>query len=144
VKRVFIRIALTAVCLSLTAAGVQAAEPKTLTEAQAAVQEMGRKYTEQFYLGQLAMLHSKFSSDMKSSMDLETFQKVRSQLEIQLGDEVELYGERVEKKDDYLVYVRRARFEKFPGVIEVRWILNDEDAIAGVFFSPEKKPAGQP
>ena len=50
------------------------------------------------------------------------------------------FDERVEKKDDYLVYVRRARFQKFPGVIEVQWVLTASKGIAGVFFSPEKTP----
>lgn len=118
-----------------------AAEPASAEKTHAAAQEQARQYAEQFYLKKLAPLHERFTADMKAAMNFEAFSKTRDQIDIQLGSETEVLGERVEPKDDYLIYVRRSRFSKFPGVIEVRWVLNQELKIAGLFFTPEKQPS---
>jgi len=128
-------------CVVLTAAFVAASEPAAATLTPAVAQETAAKYTEQFYAGQLSALHGKFTTAMKESMNLEAFQTARSQFDQQLGTQTELLDERIEEKDEYLIYVRRARFEKYPGVIEVQWLLTDDKSIAGFFLSPEKQRA---
>ena len=97
------RWAVAVACVVFTAALVIASEPAAATLTPAVAQETAAKYTEQFYAGQLAALHGKFTTAMKESMSLEAFQTARSQFDQQLGSQTELLDERVEEKEDYLM-----------------------------------------
>lgn len=100
-----------------------------------ATQKKGREYTTLFYDEQLETLHGFFTDDMKSSMTLAELTEIRKGLKAKLGAETELLGETTTAQDDYVVYTRRAKFEKFDGVIEVRWALRADHSIGALFVS---------
>lgn len=135
-RRVMTAIAAIALLVGVAAAPASAQEE--MKAGQAKARDLGREYTEQFYASKLEPLHAKFTKDMADAMSLERFTQVRQQLDEQLGAETEVLGETVESKDGYLVYLRRAKFAKFPGVIVVQWALKEGGEIAGVFLTPEQ------
>ena len=135
-RRVWTRIAVVTVVLGVSASWIDARDDVNSGLAEA--RELGRAYTQQFYDKKLEPLRAKFSTEMAEAMSLEQFTEVRAQLDAQLGPETEMLEDGVETKDDYLVYERRAKFEKYPGVIVVRWVLKEGGAIAGVFLTPEQ------
>jgi hypothetical protein len=67
---------------------------------------------------------------------------MRDRVRLNLGEEVEVVGEDSQTRDDYRGFVRWARFSKHDGLIEIRWILRDDDTIAG-FQIREAQPGGQ-
>ncbi len=122
---------------SLLVVSLAPAAAQELSKEHSNAQDAGRKYTEMFYASDLKALHDMFTDDMKAAMSFDAFVEVRRQLGLQLGDQQETLGEKVTVQDAYVVYTRRANFEKYPGVIEVRWVLSGDHKIAGVFMSPE-------
>ncbi len=105
------------------------------TKIDAEMQKKGREYTTLFYEEQLETLHGFFTDDMKSSMTLAELTEIRKGLKAKLGAETELLGEATVARDDYVLYTRRAKFEKFDGVIEVRWALRADHSIGALFVS---------
>ena len=57
-----------------------------------------------------------------------------------LPEGAEVLGEESQQKGEYRGFVRWARFEKFDGVIEVLWILREDDSIAGFYVRPAERP----
>ena len=59
-------------------------------------------------------------------------------VDTQLGPEVEFVEEVVTQEQGLDVYVRTARFEKYPGDIIVQWVFDAEGAIAGMAIRPKQ------
>ena len=63
----------------------------------------------------------------------------------QLGAEDLLISESLTTKTPYHRYLRRARFERYAGEIEVSWVLREDNlTIAGLVFSPVETGAEAP
>jgi hypothetical protein len=97
-----------------------------------------RAYTEQFYAGELQELHAKFSEEMQQSFPLGQLKALHDQVRSQYGKEIEVIGEEGQTRGEYRGFARWARFDKYDGVIEVQWILREDDSIAGLFVQPTK------
>jgi hypothetical protein len=104
-----------------------------------AVKATAREYVKLFYAADLQPVHDKFTDEMKGTMPFEDLQEMRRTVGLQLGDESELLDERIESRDGYVTYVRRARFTKYKGEVESQWVLRD-GRIAGVQFRPASAP----
>ena len=103
----------------------------------AVVREIARNYVRQFYVADLEALHRNFTDELKETMDLEALRTMRWTVEDQLGEEVEVVEEIVEARQTYVLYMRRAKFEKYSGVMEGRWVLRG-GKIAGLEFRPAR------
>ena len=101
-----------------------------------------RGYTAQFYDGDLGALHDRFSPEFKESLTLELLTALRENVREAYGQERAVVGEEQQSKGEYRGFVRWAKFEKVDGVIEVLWILREDDSIAGFFIRPTEQPEG--
>ena len=118
-----------------TAVVAQDAESEGNEQEAAVVREIARKYVWQFFAADLEALHGNFTDDLKETMDLEALRNMRWTVEDKLGKEVEVLDEIVEARQSYVLYVRRAKFEKYAGAMDGRWVLRD-GKIAGLEFRP--------
>lgn len=108
--------------------------PVSSTEAVA------QDYNRRFYAGDLAELYELFTPEMAQEMTFTQFSRMHRFVVDQLGQETELLGETVEARPPYQRYLRRARFERYAGEIEISWLLRDDHSIAGVVFRPAETP----
>jgi len=106
--------------------------------------ETVREYTAQFYNGELESLFLKFSDEMQSVVPLDQLTGLHENVKAQYGEEVSVVHEDVQLKGDKRGFVRWANFDKTKEIIEVVWILNEDDTIAGFFIRPAKRPTGSP
>jgi hypothetical protein len=107
--------------------------------------ERGRELCSHFYAGQLEELHGMFSKEMKEALPFERFKAFRGRMSQELGSESEIVDERprtvdVPGKGLVTEYVRLARFEKRPEIVEVLWAWGPDLAILGFQVSPAKTP----
>jgi len=117
-------------------AGVAALCAACGAAAQPSMEDKAREYTERFYAGDIVALHALFTDEMAHEIPLPQFQQMYRSVRDQLGAETEVLSETTEFKTPYHRYLRRARFERFAGEIEVNWLLRDDYSIAGVVFRP--------
>ena len=97
-----------------------------------------RAYTAQFYAGDLQELHGRFTEEMQQSFPLGQLKALHDQVRSQYGEEIEVIGEEAQTRGEYRGFARWARFDKYDGVIEVQWILREDDSIAGLFVQPAR------
>jgi len=102
--------------------------------------EFGRSYTMYFYRGELGRVHANFTAKFKEAMSLAKLRDSRREVSLQLGVETELLGEEIVSKDEFKIYVRRARFEKFDGIVEVVVAMREDHSIAGFAVRPAATP----
>jgi hypothetical protein len=100
--------------------------------------ERVRAYTEQFYRGDLDKLYERFSPEMRSTLPLDRLRALRAQVAERYGKEVAVLGEDSQVKGEYRGFVRWARFDRYDGVMEVQWILRNDDSVAGLFVRPAR------
>lgn len=104
--------------------------------------ETVRRYTRQFYAGEFEKLHDRFSDEMKEVIPLDKLEEIHAFVVEQYGREIEVVGEDTQKNEDYRAFVRWARFSDHDGIIEIQWILHDDDTIAGFYVKPAERPSG--
>ena len=102
------------------------------------------KMTEQFYQGKLDALYRQFSPGFKEVWSKERLKDFRDQTLTQFGTEIELVGtdrEATTTEDNvlYRVYRRAVRFSDHDGLVEVSWLLNEQQQVSGLFVTPAKK-----
>lgn len=97
-----------------------------------------RRYTQMFYSGQTEQLREKFSEEMKAEFPPERLQIMRERVRLNLGEEVEVVGEDSQTRDDLRGFVRWARFSKHEGIIEIQWVLREDDTVAGFIIREAK------
>ena len=112
--------------------GLARIEDKTL--------EVVRGYTAQFYDGELAALHGRFTPEFGESLTLEMLTELRENVADAYGQELEVLGEESQVKGEYRGFARWSKFEKFDGVVQLQWILVEDDSIAGFFVQPGEQP----
>ena len=101
-----------------------------------------RRYMQMFYAGEMEGLREKFSTEMKEDFPPGRLQVMRDRVRLNLGEEIEVVGEDSQTRDEYRGFVRWARFSKHDGMIEIRWILREDDTISG-FEIREAQPDRQ-
>ena len=103
--------------------------------------EVVREYTRMFYDGQMEELRERFSEEMKAEFPPGRLQVMRERVREGLGEEIEVVGERSQARDEYRGFVRWARFSKHDGLIEIQWVLRQDDTISG--FIIQEAQAGR-
>jgi hypothetical protein len=98
-----------------------------------------REILDQFYRGELKEVYARFSDGFMKEMSQENLTAVRKDISDKLGLEIMVLTEKMEQIDAYDVYVRRARFEKFDQVIEVRINFLSDNSIGALVFAQERK-----
>jgi hypothetical protein len=101
------------------------------------------KLTEQFYEGKLDALYKQFSPGFKEVWSRDRLKDFRDQTLTQFGTEIELVGtdrEATTTQDNvvYRAYSRAVRFSDHEGLVEVSWLLNEQQQVSGLFVTPAK------
>jgi hypothetical protein len=94
--------------------------------------------TQQFYDDDLETLYASFTDEMKTEWPLQKLRAFRSKILTDHGDEVEVIASTKEEKEGYRAYKRAARFSKQESLVEVAWVLDGDDRVAGLFVTPER------
>lgn len=95
-----------------------------------------RAFLALFYRGDLEAMHARFSGEFAERMSLAGLDEMRRSAAAQLGPEVETLDERLGSTDDSTLYVRRARFEKHDGEVEIVIELTDDGSLTGFMIQP--------
>lgn len=120
-----------------------AASPVLSSEHDA--QQLGQQFTQQFYDKEIASVWAKMTAQMQAALGGEdALRQFRDQLDGNLGQEVQVVGERVDPVQGFRVYTRTSRFEKHDGLFNVVWTLDSNDMIAGFFVQPQPEAAVSP
>jgi hypothetical protein len=94
----------------------------------------GRFCARSFQAGQLELLRRGFSAALAEQLSLEALQRMREEVALRLGDEVELLREQVVPGPEFRIYTRTARFQKAGGAIDFVVLLTEQREIAGLEF----------
>jgi hypothetical protein len=84
-----------------------------------------------FYAGEMDELREKFSEEMKAEFPPGRLELMRDRVRDGLGEETEVVDEDSQVRDEYRGFVRWARFSKHDGLVEIQWVLRQDDTIAG-------------
>ena len=103
--------------------------------------EVVRRYTSMFYSGETEKLRENFSEEMKDEFPEGRLQVMLDRVRLNLGEEIEVVGEDSQTRDDYRGFVRWARYSKHEGVVEIQWVLREDDTVAG-FIIREAQDGG--
>jgi hypothetical protein len=118
----------------------QVAAVETMTEDAVSAEILdAREILDHFYKGELKEVYERFSVGFAAEMSRDQLTVIRKNVSDQLGLESEILNEKMEASEGYKVYVRRARFEKFPEVIEVQINFLADNSIGALVFAQEKK-----
>jgi murein DD-endopeptidase MepM/ murein hydrolase activator NlpD len=92
----------------------------------------GRDLTARFYQRDLDALFDEMSAALRAVFgDVDGFETFRDQIDVQLGEEVEVVKETAQKQAGSLVYTRIARFEKQERKFQITWNVGPEEQIDG-------------
>jgi hypothetical protein len=133
----------------ILAAAIVVAAPLNAQAADPAQMELGRRYTQWLYQGQVDSLWSKFSPEMRQAIPgAQDLENMRQQIQAQAGDETEILSERImdpSAQPGLTVYVRSARFSSAPMPIEVVVATDSAGIIQGMSVRPKRDaPQQQP
>ena len=95
-----------------------------------------RDYLRRFYRGELDELRQSFTPGLARSVSSEQFRDMHDRVSRQLGAESALLDERVSVSGATRTYVRRSRFERHDGEVEIVIELAVDEAIDGFAFRP--------
>ena len=101
------------------------------------VRKTAREFVHLFYSNDLETLHGYFTDELQQTLSLDALRGMRRQVAEKLGNETAMVDEIVEARASYVLYVRRATYEKYTGNMDGRWVLRD-GKIAGLEFKPAK------
>ena len=125
----------------ILAAAIVVAAPLQAQAADSAQMELGRRYTQWLYQGQVDSLWAKFSPEMRQAIpSAAAMEEMRMQIHAQTGDETELLSERIldpSPEPPYIVYVRTARFANLPMNINVTVVTDPSGTIYGLSVRPQ-------
>ncbi len=95
-------------------------------------------FTQQFYAGELDALYASFSDGYKEEFSLQDLIDLRDKMLAEFGEEVEVVSTRTEEREGYEAFFRAARFSREERLIEVAFVIGPDDAIAGLFVTPDR------
>lgn len=130
----------------IIAVAIMVAAPLHAQAADSSQIELGRRYTQWLYEGQVDSLYARFSPDMRQAIPtVEAFSEMRMQIQTQAGAETEVVSERIldpSPAPGMTVYVRTARFANAPMNVDVTIVTDATGTIHG--FSIRPQPQGNP
>ena len=106
--------------------------------------DVANEYTRMFYVGELETLHAKFSDEMKTVLSLDDLAERRAQFSAQFGAESEVIHQESKVDGDFRAYVRWVRYENYPDIVGIEWILRKDDSVAGFYVRPAAPGDAQP
>ena len=99
-----------------------------------------QRYTGMFYRGELDLLVESFSDEMREEiLPPDQLSALYERVITEYGTETRVVGVDSKTKGEYRAFVRWALFDKTEDVIEVQWILRENDRIAGFWVRPAQK-----
>ena len=129
----------------IIAAAIVVAAPLQAQTADPAQMELGRRYTQWLYEGQVDSLWARFSPEMRQAIpSAAALEQMRVQIQAQAGDETELLSERImdpSPEPGMTVYVRTARFANVPMNVNVTVVTDASGTIQGLSVRPAQAPA---
>jgi hypothetical protein len=130
----------------IIAVAILVAAPLNAQTADSTQFELGRRYTQWLYEGQVDSLYSKFSPEMRAAIPtVQAFSDMRMQIQTQAGAETGVVSERIldpTPAPGMTVYVRTARFANAPMNINVTVVTDAAGIIHG--FSVRPAPPENP
>ena len=107
--------------------------------------KVGAELTSMFYEGRIDAVWGRMDERMRAALgSKEALAAFRVQVAEQLGDESTVVEETLGSEQGYHLYLRRARFEKYGGVVVVQWALAADGTVAGFYIRPEEARAAAP
>ena len=104
----------------------------------------GAELTAAFYDKRIDDVWGRMDQNMQTALkSRDALAAFREQIDVQLGSERAVLEETVNTEAGVNVYRRRARFEKYPGVVLVQWALAADGQVAGFLIAPDQS-APQP
>lgn len=101
--------------------------------------QQGAALTTQFYEGHIDALWERMTPQMQAALQSrQNLVALREQVISGWGAETEVVSEKVGSADGNDTYLRQARFEKRPGIVQVLWALDAEGRISGFYIRPEQ------
>jgi hypothetical protein len=126
----------------ILAAAIVVAAPLQAQAADSAQMELGRRYTQWLYEGQVDSLWARFSPEMRQVLpSAAALEQMRQQIHGQIGDETEVLSERImdpSPEPGMTVYVRTARFASVPMNINVVVVTDASGTIQGLSVRPQQ------
>ncbi len=101
---------------------------------------LGRTYSDAFLAGSLDQIAAAFDPQLANAMPDEKLAAFQSTCVTQLGTMVEILDETTGPKGTLTEFVRLARFEKRPELVEMCWAFTPDEAIAGFTVRPSSRP----
>ncbi|HYR08094.1 MAG TPA: hypothetical protein VEQ60_10005 [Longimicrobium sp.] len=128
----------------LIAAAIMVAAPLNAQAADSPQLELGRRYTQWLYTGQVDSLWARFSPEMRQAIPTaQALSEMRAQIQSQAGDETEVLSERIldpSPEPGMTVYVRTARFSKAPMNVNVTVVTDATGTIQGLSVRAARPP----
>lgn len=107
--------------------------------------KVGAELTSMFYEGRIDEVWARMDEKMRAALgSKEALAAFRVQVAEQLGNESVVVEETLASEQGYSLYLRRARFEKYGGVVAVQWALAADGTVAGFYIRPDEAPAAAP
>lgn len=118
-------------------AGMAAQDEGTVTSDSTAMAK-GRQYTEWWYEEEFEQLWGVMGDRMRQALggSAEGLPGFRQQVDSYFGEETELVGEDVTRAEGMFVYVRRARYSGYEGLIQVQFAMDEAGMITGFYVRP--------
>ncbi len=118
-----------------------AAQPATALD-QDKTLELGRRWTQAFYAGQIEDVWGQCTEQMQAALGSETaLRQFHQQIQQQLGKEKTLVAENVESAGGMEVYSRTVIFQKSNQQFHVQWVFDKAEQVAGFVIRPAPKAA---
>jgi Peptidase family M23 len=119
-----------------------AAGPLSAQQADSMGMARARQYAAWLYGGQVDSLFARFSPEMRGVIPtVEAMRAMNAQIQGQVGAETEVLGERIvdpPPAPGMTVYVRSARFEKAPMVLDLIVAVDSAGTIHGINLQPQR------
>ncbi len=97
--------------------------------------DWGREYSQMFYDQDFNKLYEKFTPEMKAAMNAQQLSDFYDQVEESLGSEQKIFEEQLDTvTSPYFIYNRIASYSQYSGKVLVRWVMDEQKAIAGFFL----------
>jgi hypothetical protein len=128
----------------ILAAAIVFAAPLHAQAADSPEIQLGRRYTQWLYEGQVDSMYAKFSPEMRQAIPtVQALSDLRAQIQAQAGTETEVLSERIldpSPAPGMTVYVRTARFANAPMNVDVTVITDASGTIQGFSVRPQRQP----
>ncbi len=123
---------------TLTVPAAMAAQEQGTVTSDSAAMAKGRQYTDWFYQKEFSQLWEVMGPQMRQALggSESILPTVWSQVNSQVGQETEVVEEEVTQAQGLWVYLRRARYSGFLGIILVQFAMDENGTVGGFFVRP--------